>query len=190
MTRTILALALLLAPGAALAHAGAAGGLLSGLAHPVLGLDHVAAMVAVGLWGAVLGRPALWALPIAFPLVMALGAALGLMGLPDPGVETGIALSGVVLGLFVAFRVRPPLGPALGVVGLFALFHGYAHGAEIPAAASPLAYGAGFVAATTVLHLLGIGLGALGSARHGGAAIRALGAAIALAGGAFLAGVA
>ncbi|WP_210530034.1 HupE/UreJ family protein [Rubellimicrobium arenae] len=179
----------LLAPGAALAHSAEAGGLVSGLSHPILGPDHVVAMVAVGLWGAILGRPALWALPVAFPLVMAFGGMLGIMGVPLPSVETAIALSGVVLGLLVAFAVRLPLVPACLIVGTFALFHGYAHGAELPASANPLAFAVGFVISTGALHLLGVGVGEATVAR-GKPILRTLGAAIALTGGAFLAGLA
>ncbi|MBP1807229.1 HupE/UreJ family protein [Rubellimicrobium aerolatum] len=186
---TALTLALLLLPGAALAHTGTAGGLISGLSHPILGLDHVVAMVAVGLWGSILGRPALWALPVAFPLVMAFGGVLGIAGVPLPGVETAIALSGVALGLLVAFAVRLPLAAAGALVAAFALFHGHAHGAELPAAANPLAYAAGFVIATGFLHLAGIAVGEA-TLRRGRPLLRALGAAIALTGGAFLAGIA
>ncbi|TNC72360.1 HupE/UreJ family protein [Rubellimicrobium roseum] len=188
MARAFLLL-LLLAPGAASAHTGAAGGLVSGLSHPVLGLDHVVAMVAVGLWGSVLGRPALWALPVAFPLVMAFGGVLGILGVLLPGVETGIALSGVALGLLVAFAVRLPLALAGAIVAAFALFHGHAHGAELPVAANPLAYAVGFVVSTGLLHLLGIGIGEA-TVRRGRPVLRALGAAIALMGGAFLTGLA
>ncbi|TNC51499.1 HupE/UreJ family protein [Rubellimicrobium rubrum] len=187
MTRMALLLALLVAPGAALAHAATTGGLVSGLSHPVLGLDHVVAMVAVGLWGAILGRPALWMLPVAFPLVMATGGVLGILGVPLPGVETAIALSGMALGLLVAFMVRLPIALACGIVGVFALFHGYAHGTELPASANPLAFATGFVTSTGLLHLVGVGLGGLVRGRP---VLRMLGAGIALTGGAFLAGLA
>src|ERR1700755_2534240 len=113
---------LLLAPPA-LAHTGeGTGGFLAGLAHPVFGPDHVVAMVAVGLWGAYLGAPAIWMLPIVFPMVMAFGGALGILGVPVPHVETGIALSAVVLGLMVALAARPKLWIAAVIVGLFAIF--------------------------------------------------------------------
>ena len=117
MARSLpLALPLMLLAAAAQAHTGAghAGGFVSGFSHPILGWDHVVAMVAVGLWGAVLGKPAIWILPVVFPLVMAFGAALGILGVPLPAVETGIALSGVVLGLAVALAVRAPLPIAAG----------------------------------------------------------------------------
>src|SRR5207237_10558291 len=108
------------------------GGFLAGLSHPIFGPDHVVAMVAVGLWGAFLGAPAIWLLPIVFPLVMAAGGALGIIGLPLPAVETGIAASAVILGLMVALAARPPLWSAVALVGGFAIFHGYAHGKELP----------------------------------------------------------
>ncbi|MFM2405072.1 MAG: hypothetical protein RL223_2952 [Pseudomonadota bacterium] len=180
---------LALCAGAARAHdgaAGLAGGFLSGFMHPLAGPDHVVAMVAVGLWGAILGQPALWLLPVVFPLVMAVGGALGVLGVPLPAVETGIALSGLVLGLAVALAVRPPLWLAAVLVGIFAVFHGHAHGTELPSAASPLAYSLGFVLATGLLHLAGIGCGALWRGRTGRLAVRAGGGAIALAGAGFL----
>ena len=188
----ILVLAVLLALGAepALAHEGAVGGFVSGLAHPIFGWDHVVAMVAVGLWGAFLGAPAIWLLPIVFPLVMAGGGALGVVGVPLPAVETGIAASAVVLGLVVAFQARPPLWLAAGVVGIFAIFHGHAHGTELPQAANPLTYALGFVIATGALHVLGIAFGLLVRWPAGKVAVRAGGAAIALAGVAFLTGLA
>ena len=187
MTRMALFLALLVVPGAALAHAATTGGLVSGLSHPVLGLDHVVAMVAVGLWSAVLGRPALWMLPVACPLVMAFGGVLGIVGLPLPGVELAIALSGVALGLLVALKIRAPLAVACALVGVFALFYGYAQGTELPASASPLAFATGFVTSTGLLHLLGVGLGELARGRP---VLRMMGAGIALTEGAFLAGLA
>ncbi len=183
-------LPLLLMATAALAHAdGAAGGFASGFSHPIGGWDHVVAMVAVGLWGAFLGAPALWLLPVVFPLVMAFGGALGVLGVPLPMVETGIALSGVVLGLLIAFAVRAPLWAAAAIVGVFAVFHGHAHGTELPDAANPLAYGVGFVVATGLLHLGGIGLGVLAGSVTGRVALRTIGAGIAAAGAGFLFGV-
>ena len=165
---------------------GEAAGLLSGLKHPVSGLDHVVAMLAVGLWGAQLGSPALWLLPVAFPMVMALGGALGLIGLPLPGVEVGIAVSGVVLGAMVLQEARPPLSVALVMVGVFALFHGHAHGTELPAGQNGLLYSVGFVAATGTLHACGIGIGYIHKWPWGRLALRAAGAAIALCGVFFL----
>jgi len=145
---------------AALAHAGeaVAGGLVSGFLHPIAGWDHVIAMVAVGLWGAFLGRPAVWVLPVVFPLVMAVGGALGVVGVPLPGVEIGIAASAIVLGAMVAFAARPPLWVAAVIVGAFAVFHGHAHGTKLPSAASPGACGLGFVIATGLLNATGIAI--------------------------------
>jgi urease accessory protein len=163
---------------------GMAAGLVAGLWHPISGLDHVLAMVAVGLWGAQLGAPYLWALPIAFPLVMALGGALGLMGLPLPFVELGIALSALALGALVLLESRPPAWVAVLVVGLFAVFHGHAHGTELPAGANGALYSIGFVVATGTLHALGIALGLVHRWRKGRVAIRAAGLLVA-AGGAF-----
>ena len=143
-------------------------------------------MVAVGLLGAVMGPPAIWLLPVVFPLVMAFGGALGVIGLPLPGIEIGIALSGIVLGLLVAFAVRPRIWLAAILVGAFAIFHGHAHGTELPAAASPLAYGVGFVVATGTLHLCGIALGLLFRWPTGAMVVRTAGAVIAAIGGYFL----
>jgi urease accessory protein len=190
--RPLLLLAAIAAASPAFAHEGGgiAGGFLSGLTHPLFGWDHVVAMVAVGLWGAVLGAPAIWILPIVFPLVMAVGGALGVAGIPVPQVETGIALSGVVLGVLVALTVRTPLWIAAVLVGLFAIFHGHAHGTELPEAANPYAYAVGFVIGTGLLHLVGIGLGFLTGVPRGVYAIRAAGVVIAGVGGLFLAGLA
>ncbi|GAA3961998.1 hypothetical protein GCM10022278_20030 [Allohahella marinimesophila] len=139
-------------------------------------------MVAVGLWGAFLGKPAVWILPVVFPLVMAIGGAMGVLGIPIPAVETGIATSAVVLGAMVAFAVRPPLWIAAVIVGAFAIFHGHAHGTELPNAASPLAYSIGFVLSTGLLHLSGIAFGLLVRWPAGNVAVRAGGGLIALAG--------
>ena len=179
---------LALAPALALAHAqgGTADGFLTGFLHPVMGPDHVIAMIAVGLWGAQLGNPAIWVLPITFPLIMALGGMLGVLGVPVPSVEIGIALSGIVLGIMVAGAVRPPLWLAMLLVGAFAIFHGHAHGTELPNATDPLAYGVGFVTATGLLHLAGILLGILIARPLGERAVRAAGVLIALGGGWFL----
>lgn len=167
--------------------AGLAGGFMSGFAHPLLGWDHVIAMLAVGLWGAFLGAPALWLLPVVFPLVMAAGGALGVLGVPLPAVEIGIAASAVALGGVVAGALRPPLWVAALLVALFAIFHGHAHGTELPQAANPLAYSLGFVVATGALHLAGIALGLLTRWPAGRVAVRGMGAGIALLGVLFLA---
>lgn len=171
-----------------LAHTGQslAGGLAGGFLHLLFGPDHVVAMLAVGLWGAFLGPPAIVILPVVFPLVMAFGGVLGILGLPMPGVEAGIAMSAVVLGLMVAFAVRPHLAVAGILVGSFAIFHGYAHGAELPDGADATAYFIGFVVATGLLHLAGIAFGYLAHWPHGRTAVRAAGSAIAISGFVFL----
>ena len=173
----------------ALAHTGeGAGGFLAGFAHPLLGPDHVVAMVAVGLWGALLGQPAIWLLPIVFPLVMAFGGVLGIVGVPIPSVETGIAASAIVLGAMVAFAARLPLWIVVALVGAFAIFHGYSHGRELPDGADAVAFAAGFVIATGTLHLCGIAFGLLARWPAGRLAVRAVGGAIALTGAAYLIG--
>jgi len=175
--------------GPAVAHtaAGLPGGFAAGFAHPFGGADHLLATVAVGLWGAVLGRPLVYALPAAFPLMMVVGAVLAMFGAPAPPVEIGIALSALVLGTCVALAVRAPAGLALAMVGGFALFHGYAHGRELPSAADPLGYSAGFVLATGLLHLAGVAIAALSASPAGRWVTRALGVLVALAGAGFLA---
>lgn len=182
------ALGLLLLPTPVGAHEAfdAAGGFVSGFGHPLRGLDHLIAMVAVGLWGALLGAPALWLLPVAFPLMMAVGGVLGIAGVALPAVETGIAVSGVVLGAAVAAAWRPPLVVAAVIVAVFALLHGHAHGTELPSSASPLAYSLGFVLATGLLHVAGIGIGAAARGPSGRIAVRLLGAVIAVTGAVFL----
>ena len=167
---------------------GIVGGFWSGVLHPITGWDHVIAMVAVGLWGAFLGRPAIWILPVVFPLVMAFGGAMGVLGIPLPQVETGIALSAVVLGLMVAMAARLPILWAGLIVGVFAIFHGHAHGTELPGAANPFAYALGFVVATGCLHIFGILIGMLTHSKQGQLAVRTGGAAIAVTGLAFLTG--
>jgi urease accessory protein len=162
------------------------GSFATGFLHPFTGWDHVAAMVAVGLWGAFLGRPAIWVLPIVFPLVMAFGGFLGLVGVPLPGIEIGIALSAIVLGVMVAAAARPPLWVAAVLVGVFAVFHGHAHGTELPGAADPLLYSLGFVVATGLMHAGGIAFGALARWPAGRWAVRAGGGLIGLAGLSFL----
>jgi urease accessory protein len=184
----IAALLSLLWPARALAHAqgGEAAGLLSGLQHPVSGLDHVLAMVAVGLWGAQLGPPAVWLLPVTFPMVMAFGGMMGLVGFALPGIEIGIAASAIILGVLVAWEARPPLWVAVVIVGMFGIFHGHAHGTELPAGADALLYSIGFVAATGCLHAAGIGIGLIHRWPVGKVALRAAGVAVALAGVCFL----
>jgi urease accessory protein len=145
----------------ALAHTGVgdATGFAHGFLHPIGGLDHVLVMVAVGVLAAHLSGHALWLVPGAFVLVMAVGGALAMVGVELPFVEIGVALSVVALGAAIALRLDLPLAAAMALVGLFAVFHGQAHGAEMPETASGLAYGAGFILATTLLHVVGIGLG-------------------------------
>lgn len=153
------------------------------------GLDHIVAMVAVGLWGAFLGMPAIWLLPVVFPMVMALGGVLGILNIPLMAVETLIAVSAIALGLCVGFRFRPPLAVAAVVTGLFAIFHGYAHGAELPNAASPIGYSIGFVVATGLIHLLGISVGFLTKLKRGTELVRGIGFAISVVGALFLFGI-
>jgi urease accessory protein len=190
MPRLAIVLTSALIASPAVAHSGnAAGGFIGGFAHPLVGPDHVAAMVAVGLWGAFLGAPAIWLLPILFPLVMAIGGMVAILGLALPGVETGIALSAVVLGLMVMLAVRPPMWIAAVLVGCFAIFHGHAHGAELPPGTDAVAFAAGFVVATGLLHIAGIGFGLLARWPAGRFAVRAAGGLIALAGVGFLGGI-
>ena len=156
--------------------------MLSGLIHPISGLDHVLAMVAVGIWGAQLGQPAVWLLPVTFPMVMALGGMLGLLGFPLPGVEIGIGLSALMLGLVVALERRLALSLAAVLVGFFAVFHGHAHGAELPEGQSGLLYSIGFVGSTGTLHATGIALGLIHRWESGRLALRLSGGVIAMAG--------
>ena len=175
----ILTVAMLCAqPAFAHPQKGAAIGFVTGFLHPISGLDHVLAMVAVGLWGAQLGAPAIWLLPVAFPMVMAFGGMLGLLGVPIPGVEYGIAASAILLGAAVMFEFRPPLGLAAALVGFFAICHGHAHGTELPPNQSALLYSMGFVIATGCLHAVGIGIGTVYRWTWGQKLVRAAGAAI------------
>jgi urease accessory protein len=191
---TMVAAAFVLAPTVAWAHAGHgdAGGLTHGFTHPITGIDHVLAMVAVGVLAAQFSGPALWLLPLSFVGVMTVGSALGMAGTQLPFAEFGVALSVIVLGLAVALPFRLRMLAGIALVGLFALFHGHAHGAEMPAAASALYYTAGFIGATALLHAAGIGLGLLFGAetgRPGHHAVQAGGGAMALFGAAILIGV-
>lgn len=183
-------LALLALPIMVFAHteggADASNGFFTGMMHPVTGLDHVIAMVAVGLWGAQLGMPALWVLPVAFPMIMALGGAMGAIGIGLPGVEIGIALSGVVLGAMVLLNIRMPLWAALIPVSIFAVFHGHAHGTEMPEFSQPLLYAAGFVIATGLLHICGIAIGWLWNWPMGQWIVRGAGVVIGSLGAYFL----
>lgn len=181
---------LTLATVPAVAHAhilqGEAGGFLHGFEHPLSGADHMLAMFCVGLWGAQMGGRAVWSLPIAFPLIMVVGGMLGIAGVPLPAVESGIALSIIVLGASIALLWRPPEWLALAVIGVFAIFHGYAHGAELPNATDPADYAIGFVVATGLIHIAGIAVGLLFQRVRAGELSRALGGLIGLGGLYFL----
>ena len=176
--------ALMFLPSFAYAHVGVgdASGFMYGLTHPTGGLDHVCAMLAVGLWAAQMGGRLVWAVPLTFVGVMALGGALPMLGISLPFVEQGIVLSVLLLGVLIAAAVRLPLLLSSSMVGLFALWHGHAHGAEMPELASGIGYALGFMLATALLHAIGIvsGLGLQRWARE--RAIHAAGAGIALCG--------
>jgi urease accessory protein len=175
-------------PSYAFAHVeqGQATGFITGLQHPWSGLDHVLAMIAVGLWGAQLGNPAMWLLPVTFPIVMSMGAMMGLLGIPLPGIEVGIALSALLLGAMVAGEVRPKMTIAAVLVGFFAIFHGHAHGTELPPGQSGMLYSMGFVIATGCLHAIGISIGLVHRWPVGKLALRGAGALIAVMGVTFV----
>jgi urease accessory protein len=181
-----------LAPTLAFAHIGVGSthGFVHGFSHPIGGIDHILAMVAVGIFAANLGGRALWAVPLTFMGFMLAGGALGMFGMPLPFVEVGIALSIVVLGIAVAVKWDWPVAAAMAMVGLFAIFHGHAHGTEMPLDASGAAYALGFVAATGLLHLVGIGF-AIGvtSRAYSQRIVQAGGAAVAVAGIGVLTGI-
>jgi urease accessory protein len=183
--RSVILLALFACTTApALAHTdeGVAGGFAAGFMHPLGGLDHLLAMASVGIWGAFLGRPLIWALPVAFPLIMVVGGVLGILGVPLPLVEVGVSGSVIALGLAIALAWRAPVPIAVAIIAIFALFHGYAHGTELPEAAAPEAYATGFVLATGLIHLAGIAAGLLLGMRGGDVALRGAGGLIALTG--------
>lgn len=159
-----------------------AGGFGAGVRHPLSGPDHLLAMVAVGLWGAFLGRPLIYLLPIIFPTVMAFGGAMGMAHVPMPPVEIGIALSVLLLGGAIALALKPPIWAAASMVGAFAIFHGYAHGSELPSIADPIAFSVGFVLATGSLHIAGIALGSIADRPGGTGIVRTIGGAIAACG--------
>ncbi|MDP2079395.1 MAG: HupE/UreJ family protein [Pseudotabrizicola sp.] len=188
-----LAAILALLPAAAMAHTGTGAHIdaMHGFLHPLTGLDHVLAMVAVGVFAAQLGGRSLWAVPAAFVLAMVAGGALGYFGTPLPMVEQAIALSVIVMGLAVAFGMKLPVGPAMALVAVFAVFHGHAHGAEGSGSGSFLGYAVGFVVATALLHVAGVVLGRTLERLGGGLALnsrRLVGAAGAVAGAAILMG--
>jgi urease accessory protein len=180
----------ILTPAVAFAHTGVGetSGFVHGFGHPISGLDHVLAMVMVGVFAWQLGGRALWLVPTTFVAVMALAGALEIAGIGVPFVEIGIAVSVVALGAIVAFDLKPHTAAAMGVVSLFAVFHGHAHGAEIPEDAGGVAYAAGFMIATAILHLVGIGTGFLIGAADKGL-VRLAGGLTTVAGVALLVGV-
>jgi urease accessory protein len=180
ITRVSAFAGLVMFSSAAAAHTGTglAGGFVPGFMHPFTGLDHLLAMVSVGLWGAFLGPPLLQTLPIVFPAMMVGGAVLGMFGVPMPSVESGIALSVLVLGTCIALRFQAPIWIASLIVACFAIFHGYAHGKELPSAADPVGYSMGFVLATGLLHVTGIGLGFFSDRPGGALVIRSVGGVI------------
>ncbi|HXG78222.1 MAG TPA: HupE/UreJ family protein [Methyloceanibacter sp.] len=182
-----------MASSAALSHTGigSTGGFVHGFAHPLSGLDHQLAMILVGVFAYRLGGRALWLVPLTFVVIMALGGALGVSGLSLPFVEIAIALSVVVLGAVIALGVRAPIALAMALVGLFAVFHGHAHGSEMPLDASGVEYGLGFMFATALLHAFGIALGfllGLSAERLGANTYRIAGALASIAGLAMLFG--
>jgi urease accessory protein len=189
VTLFLFAILLLLLPQQVSAHEGdPTGGFVSGVTHPIFGPDHVLAMVAVGLWGVQLGNPAIWLLPVTFPLVMAFGGFLGLIGIPIPAIEIGIAASAVALGAMVFLEAKPKLPVALLLIGLFAVFHGHAHGTELPEGDSGVLYSIGFVIGTGLLHASGIALGLIHRWKWGEKAIQFAGVLIAVGGCYFLYG--
>jgi urease accessory protein len=183
-----IAVCLCLLPQNAAAHIiqGAQGGFGSGFAHPLTGPDHFLAMFAVGLWGAQMGGRPVWTLPVTFPLIMVVGGIAGMLNVPLPGIEIGIALSILALGLAIAFAWRPAEWVALILIAFFALCHGHAHGAELPLAADPADYAIGFVLATGLIHLTGIGVGLALNKPVGGQLARGVGVLITIGGVYFL----
>jgi len=190
MLRAPAAVLLILAPSLALAHVGIGDtqGAAHGVMHPLSGIDHVLAMVAIGMFAAQLGGRALWLVPLSFVTMMAFGGALGMAGIALPYAEIGIGLSVVVLGIILATRADLPVAIAMALGGFFAIFHGHAHGAEMPDTASGFAYGVGFILGTALLHAVGIALGIFLAtagqtssrriAQVGGSAIAATGVAL------------
>jgi urease accessory protein len=189
--RMLLAALMTVASTSALAHpqAGAAAHFSLGFVHPFSGPDHILAMVAVGLWASQLGGSALWKVPLSFVAMMAVGGALGMAGVAVPLVELGTAGSVLVFGLLVTFGARLPVALGMALVGAFALFHGHAHGTEMPADAAGLGYGLGFILATALLHGAGVGVGLLAGRGMPARALRVAGAAVAVTGAVLLAGI-
>lgn len=180
---------LLGAAGPALAHTGVGSvhGFTAGLAHPLAGADHLLAMLAVGLWAGLVGGRARLAYPLAFVAMMVVSGLWGMSGAALPGVEIGIAVSVITLGLAIALKAAPPLAAGTAACALFAIFHGHAHGAELPEGASSLGYALGFVLSTVALHGAGLALAGVLAARAPLVA-RIAGGGLALAGVAILAG--
>lgn len=191
--RALLALLLIAVPTAALAHTGHGdtSGFLHGFMHPIGGLDHVLAMVAVGVFAYVLGGKALWLVPLSFVGMMAVGFLLGVGKVDVPFVELGIALSSIIIGGVAALGRPMPVVGAMALVGVFAIFHGHAHGAEMPVDAAGLEYAAGFIVATALLHAVGVGA-ALGTStlvgKYGRVVAQVAGGVFALGGVGVLAG--
>jgi urease accessory protein len=173
-------------PASAHGGTGLSGGFASGFVHPLTGFDHLLAMISVGLWGAFLGRPLIYSLPVIFPLMMVCGAAIGMFCFQVPSVEVGVAVSVLVLGGCIAMSLEAPVWLASLIVATFAVFHGYAHGRQLPSAADPIGYSVGFVVATGLLHVLGIGIGLVNGLPRGKLTTRSIGAAISCAGVWFL----
>jgi urease accessory protein len=186
-TKLLTALFLLTASSAALAHPGHdISGFAAGLLHPFSGLDHLLAMVAVGLWAAQGGGRKVWLLPATFMTMLAVGAGIAMHWQALPLVETGVAASVLALGLLVALSLQLPASLSMSAIALFGLFHGYAHGLELPESAAPAEYALGFLAATAALHLSGIAAGVITRQRHEILA-KGMGAAIAMSGAYLLA---
>jgi len=160
MLKKVLAV-VMVAEASLLAHTGhgSVSGFSAGFGHPIGGADHILAMIAVGLWAAQMGGRALWAVPLSFVLMMVAGAAMGIQGIQVPFIEEGILASVLVLGGLIGFGVKMPVVFSSAIVGLFAIFHGTAHGAEMPLNAGSVEYAAGFVLATAMLHIGGIAIG-------------------------------
>ena len=178
------AIAIILGPNTAYAHTGVGPthDFMHGLEHPLTGIDHICAMLAIGLWAAQRGGRAIWLVPLTFVLVMTLGSALGMSGVHLPFVEQGIVLSVILLGVFVAAAIRLPLPVSVCIVGLFAIVHGHAHGTEIPASASGFSYALGFVIVTILLHATGISVGLVSQRLRASQLVRLAGVAIAVCG--------
>jgi len=183
-TAALAVAAMVLAPGGALAHTGAGHdySFFAGLSHPFIGLDHMLAMLAVGLWAGLVGGRALWAWPAAFVGIMVAGGVLGAAQIPLPLIEPGILASVVVLGLMIALAVQLPVVAGAAIVAVFALLHGHAHGSEVHLEFAAATHALGFVAATAILHAIGAGIALVASGNTGRLAVRGAGALVAIAG--------